>query len=483
MPSVKINYLLQLANTGTQMLFPLLTFPYACRVVGADGIGLVSWFDAIVSYILLFVNLGIPVYAIRETARVRSDAAELDKTAAEIFALHSLLSLLGVVAAAIVLLTVGEARAHAPVFLIVCSTLLFNVFGCEWFFLGTEDFKYITIRGIVVKVASVALLFLLVRTRDDLEFYALYTVVGTIGGNIFNFIRIRRKSPSVAVRWRRLDIRRHIPPALETFAFTLVISVYLRLNPIIIGAVKSAAAVGLYAAATKLLIAFKALPKVLGDVMLPRMSSLVASGDDGEVRRMLQRSYDFTLLTGVPLVILLMAVAPHAVSLLCGPEFMPAVAASRIVAPVMLLSAVTNVIGMQALYTQGQMRVVVKACALGAVGDFIACMALVPRFSYDGAAAAYLLAELLVLVAEVALGWRFIPFRFFSRRHLTILAAAVAMGAASILASGIACASDLAAIAAIGMSGLAAYAITLIALRDPFAKEAWSMAGKALWHK
>lgn len=56
MSSVKVNYALQLANTAAQMLFPLLTFPYACRIVGADGIGLVSWFDSIASYIILFVN-------------------------------------------------------------------------------------------------------------------------------------------------------------------------------------------------------------------------------------------------------------------------------------------------------------------------------------------------------------------------------------------------------------------------------------------
>ena len=35
--SVKVNYILNLINTGTQMLFPLITFPYVCRVIEADG--------------------------------------------------------------------------------------------------------------------------------------------------------------------------------------------------------------------------------------------------------------------------------------------------------------------------------------------------------------------------------------------------------------------------------------------------------------
>lgn len=71
--SVKVNYILNLINTGSQMLFPLITFPYACRVIEADGIGQVNFFTSIIGYISLFTSLGIPMYAIREIARVRND--------------------------------------------------------------------------------------------------------------------------------------------------------------------------------------------------------------------------------------------------------------------------------------------------------------------------------------------------------------------------------------------------------------------------
>lgn len=41
--SVKVNYILNLINTGTQMLFPLITFPYVCRVIEADGVGQINF--------------------------------------------------------------------------------------------------------------------------------------------------------------------------------------------------------------------------------------------------------------------------------------------------------------------------------------------------------------------------------------------------------------------------------------------------------
>ncbi len=102
--SVKVNYILNLINTGTQMLFPLITFPYVCRVIEADGVGQVNFFQSIISYISLFTCLGIPMYATREIARDRNDLVKMNRTATEILLLHSMLTLIGYSIVAILLL-------------------------------------------------------------------------------------------------------------------------------------------------------------------------------------------------------------------------------------------------------------------------------------------------------------------------------------------------------------------------------------------
>ena len=43
--SVKANYLFNLINSASQLLFPLITFPYASRIMMADGIGQVNFFS------------------------------------------------------------------------------------------------------------------------------------------------------------------------------------------------------------------------------------------------------------------------------------------------------------------------------------------------------------------------------------------------------------------------------------------------------
>ena len=64
--SLKVNFVFNFANTIFGLLFPLITFPYISRVLLADGIGLVQFFQSIINYIALFCALGIPLYAVKE---------------------------------------------------------------------------------------------------------------------------------------------------------------------------------------------------------------------------------------------------------------------------------------------------------------------------------------------------------------------------------------------------------------------------------
>ena len=58
----------------------------------ADGIGQVNFFQSIISYISLFTCLGIPMYAIREVAKVQDNPGKkMTRITVEILLLHAFL--------------------------------------------------------------------------------------------------------------------------------------------------------------------------------------------------------------------------------------------------------------------------------------------------------------------------------------------------------------------------------------------------------
>ena len=238
--SVKANYLFNLINSASQLLFPLITFPYASRIMMADGIGQVNFFQSIISYISLFTCLGIPMYAMREVAKVRDNGKKMTQIAVEILLLHAFLSLLGYVVVAIVCMIVPQVQTNVPLFLILSVTIFFTAIGCEWFYQGIEDFKYVAVRGLIVKSVSIVLLFLLVKTKEDILWYGIYTVLGTLGGNVFNFIRLRKYLYRNVVHFSTLHPFRHLKPALQIFVFNVIVSIYLQLNNVLLGFMKDA---------------------------------------------------------------------------------------------------------------------------------------------------------------------------------------------------------------------------------------------------
>ena len=467
--SIKSNYIFNLLNSVSQLLFPLITFPYASRIMMADGIGQVQFFNSIVSYISLFTCLGIPMYAIREIAKVRSDMKQMSTTTIEILLLHAMLTVLGYVAVAIICMTVSDVQTDIPLFLILSATIFFTAIGCEWFYQGIEDFKYVAIRGLIVKIISIVLLFLFVRTKEDILWYGAYTVFGVLGGNIFNFLRLRKYVDRKIVNIHNLHPLRHLKPAIHIFVFNVIISIYLQLNAVLLGFLKDVAAVGYFTAATKLMSITMSISNSLGSVMMPRASNLIAENKMSEFKSVIQKSYDFIIAISIPLTIGLIFTSKSAVLLLSGEGFYPAILASQIVAINIISIGISSVMGMQILYPMGKINIVILCTFLGAITNVIVNILLIPHYGHYGTAAAFAITEFVVTVSMYFIGRKYMPIQLLKRQHLNYLISGIVMGIALFIIAKQEY-SNIVTLISMFLTGVLVYAICLMTLRDPISK-------------
>ena len=426
--SVKANYLFNLINSASQLLFPLITFPYASRIMMADGIGQVNFFQSIISYISLFTCLGIPMYAIREVAKVRDNPEKMTRITVEILLLHAFLTLLGYMAVAVICLTVTKVQTDIPLFLLLSATIFFTAIGCEWFYQGIEDFKYVAIRGMVVKTISVILLFLLVKSKEDILWYGAYSVLGVLGGNIFNFVRLRKYLHKDMIEFRALHPFSHLQPAIHIFVLNVIGSVYLQLNNVLLGFMKDVEAVGYFAAATKILIIAMSFSSSLGAVIMPRTSNLIAENKMDEFKTLIQKSYDFVLALAMPLTVGLIFISPSAILLLSGEGFTSAILTSQIIAFNILTVSIAGVMGFQVLYPMGRINTVIFCTFIGAIVNILMNVLLTPVYGHNGTAVAYMLAEVAVTFSMFILGRKYIPIQFFKKEHLHYIIGSVVMG-------------------------------------------------------
>ena len=416
--SIKKNYILNLINTLTGLVFPLITFPYASRILFAEGIGQVQFFQSIIDYIALCSALGIPLYAVREIARNRDNVPTRSKTTIEVLLLHVLLTFAGYIIVAILAVTIKKIEVNIPLFLLLSTTLLFNTIGVNWFYQAVEDFKYITIRSLVIRLFSLIALFLFVKTPNDLLYYAGITVIVNVGGNIFNFIRLRKFIQPNSFSFREISLARHLKPALQIFILNLTISIYVNLDSVMLGFIKSEEAVGYYTAATKLTKAILGIISSLGLVLLPRFSNMISNGEFTEFKSLANKVISFTIALSLPLSIGLIFMSPILINLFCGKDFAPSILTLQLIAPIILFIGLSGIIGMQILYPQGKEKIVILATTCGAFINFTLNLLLIPRYSQYGAAIATTFAELTVVTAVIFFGRQMLPVHFLSKQNL-----------------------------------------------------------------
>lgn len=408
-------------GTVSGFLFPMITFPYVSRVIMAEGIGQVQFYISIINYVVLLTSLGIPLYAIREIARVRDCILVLSRTTVEIILLNLILNILGYAAIFIMCFTVDEVMQNIPLFLLLSTSIVLTTIGCPWFFSGIEDFKYITLRGLAVRIVSIVFLFLFVRDKSDLMVYALYNVLATVGTNVLNFIRLRKYIRLNTFSFEDLKIWRHLKPAFAIFVLNLVTSIYVNLDKVMVGFLKDNESVGYYTAATTISHIFLTVVTSLGVVLLPRLSNLVKQGDMDSFNRIAKKSYNFIVTMSFPICGGLIVLAPSLIRIFSGEGFTPAIFTLQIISPIIITIGISNLIGLQILYPLGKIKIVTISTLVGAIVNFLLNIVLIPSLAQNGAAIATVIAEASVTFTQIIIARKFIPFRIIDKQVLYCL--------------------------------------------------------------
>ena len=414
-------------GTVSGFLFPMITFPYVSRIIMAEGMGQVQFYTSIINYVVLLTSLGIPLYATREIARVRDNIVDLTKTTTEIIFLNLILNIVGYAIIFFLCFTIEEVKQNIPLFLLLSTSIILTTIGCPWFFSGVEDFKYVTLRGLIIRILCLIFLFIFVHDKDDLMLYAAYSVFGSIGNNILNFFRLRIYLRLDSLKFYDLKIWRHLKPAFAIFVFNLVTSIYVNLDKVMVGFLKDNESVGYYTAATTISHILLTAVTSLGAVMLPRLSNLVKQGDMNSFYRLARKSYNFIITMSFPICGGLFILSPSLIRLFSGEGFVPAIPTLQIISPIIVAIGISNLIGIQVLYPLGKIKIVTISTLVGAIINFTLNLLLIPKLAQNGAAIATVLAEICVTLAQLSLARKYIPFKFIDNGFIHILFTTIIM--------------------------------------------------------
>lgn len=384
--------------TMSSFVFPLITFPYATRILQPAGMGKVSFAASLISYFSIFAQSGIPIYGIRECAKIRDDRNELSQTALELFIIN-LISSISVSALFIIsIFIVPRLQQEKPLYMIMGISLLLNAIGLEWLYKALEEYTYIAIRSIVFKLIACVLLFSVVATESDYVIYGFLTIFAASASNIWNAVNVRKY---IHLKFQRKpQLVRHCKSAFVFAAMSFSTTVYINLDIVMLGFIKSDSEVGYYDAAVKIKKVLVSAITALGGVLLPRAAFLLKNDKTDSFFRMNSKAVKYVITASVPLMVYFTTFAHECIFLLCGSSYERAVFPMQIIMPTVLFIGMSNVTGIQILVASGKEKTVLLSEIGGAVIDLILNVLLIPKHGAAGAAVGTTVAEILVLTIQ-----------------------------------------------------------------------------------
>lgn len=423
MGTIKKNFLYNLLLTISNILFPVITFPYASRVLGPEGIGKVQFVTNFAAYFVLLAALGIPAYGIREVVRHRADPVDLRRIVTELITINFVTSLLMFIIYASVVIIVPSLYTDRNFYIVAVFMLLLSCCNVDWLFSGLEAFRFIAIRSLIVRGICLLLLFFMVKQRSDDIYYLGISVAGIVLNNLWNLWTARQYLDFSTVKL--INLKRHYKPLLLIFSTIAAISVYTILDTIILGFLVDYQAVGYYTAASRIIKITIPVVTALGTVMIPQIANAFKDNNLDQVRELAKHSFDFVIVIGVPVTVGLIALAPELIILFSGREFRESILPMQLFAPVILVIGFSNIWAVQILMPASKDSYVTISVFLGLIASLILNFSLIPHFHYIGATIANLLSETIVMIGLIYFSQKVIKINFDFKLTFQTLAVSI----------------------------------------------------------
>lgn len=395
MSVLKRNLVYNTALSVSQVLFPMVTFPYASRVLGPPAMGAISFADNFTTYFLIFSALGIPMYGVREIAKVKSDPQLQGKLFSELLAIHLLVSLFAIFLLLLLSYNIPRLNADLALYHIGMSIILGSVFISEWFFQGIEKFRYIAIRTVAIRIFTIMLLFLMVRGPQDKELYYGLSLLGVLLSAFFNMYIISR---TIRISFKGLSVRRHLRPLLVISSNGIVTTIYLVFDTIILGFLTNDITVGYYSTSMKISKLALLVIGAISAVLLPRLTIAFQNKDHDDAREILGKSISFILFMSIPIAIGTYCLAPQIITLFAGQDYLPAIGSLQILCFVVIFVGMAHVFSQQLLLPLHQERKILYASVIGMAISLSFNFALIPLIGQKGAAISSLSTEIIVTI-------------------------------------------------------------------------------------
>lgn len=299
------------------VLVPLITVPYLSRVLGPKTYGIYSSVNNTVQFLMIFCILSVSYVGMRTISRTRTYGRPQELTNA-FWGLWYFQGIAGIIT---ILVTVFVATVfHVQYWfyiLLMVPYLISAQVDISWFFQGLADFGRVVLKNTAVKLVSVVLILLWVKSPADLWKYLLIMSVSTMLGSFvfwFDIWRYVGKPIAHFYKFKQTAI------AIGTLMIPQIATqIYTSLDKPILGWFSNSTQVSFYDNSQRISNMILGVITSISLVIMPKMAS---EGKKAQ-KIVMKKSLEATVMLGTLFAVIIMANTKQFVPFFFGNKYVP----------------------------------------------------------------------------------------------------------------------------------------------------------------
>lgn len=337
------NAILNLFN----IILPILVIPSVSRAIGNELYGYMGYGDSLNNYFSIFASFGIYTYGLREISRVRDDKVKLKQTFTSLFLLTTITNILSTIVYMAFVMFSYKGQPYLYTCIILGLNLAFNLFYVEWVNQALENYDFITIKTMIIRIVSCILIIFLVRSKDNYLFYLYVVVITNFLNNIVSFIYIKKK---IKFDFSDLRFKKHLKPMIYAVILSNVGVLYTQFDKFMIKASIGTTDVGYYYMAQRIINIVNTLLLTLVTVTMPRLSNYLGNDSEEQYLVLLKKVSKIYFLILFPSSIGVFCLSDEVIGIFGGSEYAAVIPVMKVFAMYMLSLGIQNIISNQIIY-------------------------------------------------------------------------------------------------------------------------------------
>lgn len=250
-------------------ILPFLTLPYLVRVLGMEKYGAYLFSQALITYFLIFVDFGFDLYATRQVSINRENKIKLEKIISAVFTWKIIFMIVSLIILLIITTVFPVLRQYQLLHILNFGIILGTVLFANFYYQGIEQLKYITILNAGSKLFFTVLIFMLVKSEEDVMLTAFINSGGYILLGIVSICIMFKKHKLRIVKVKKYFLIKILKESAIFFWSRVAVSTYTISNTFIIGLILGNTAAGIFGSADKIFRGILSLYAPLNTIFYP----------------------------------------------------------------------------------------------------------------------------------------------------------------------------------------------------------------------